>query len=143
MTKIVFDEEQHIYTVGGVKVPSVTDVLKIIDKPGLIYWAINQVLNYFPVKMDKDAIYTVKHIEHMIPKARKEPDKVRQIASSRGKIVHKWVENYIKGEDTEIPKGYGGYKDGFLSWIRKNEMDLLESEVIVYNKKRNVICQTT
>ncbi len=44
---LVFDQGKHSYTVDGKKVPSVTQITKIIDKSGpLMSWAANSAVNF-------------------------------------------------------------------------------------------------
>jgi hypothetical protein len=45
--ELLFDDEKHAYTYNGEFVPGVTSILKCIDKPALMPWAIGVTRDYW------------------------------------------------------------------------------------------------
>src|SRR3990167_1124549 len=130
--KIEFSEELHKYTVDGKEIPSVTEVLKIINKPSLNNWIFNVPINYISSRLGVSSTYKSEDLQYLLDLASKEPDKIKNSASLRGRIVHKAIEKHIKGESIDIDKKYKGYIDAFLKWKEEAQIDLIESETQVY-----------
>lgn len=89
----------HSYRLDGEKIPGVTDVIGVLDKPGLKYWAsrvcAQVVLDEWDElgKMDPSARF-----EHI----RTAPDRVVGEKATRGKRVHAMAERVAAGEKIEI-----------------------------------------
>ncbi len=100
----------------GVEVPSVTTILKILDKPALKKWA--NIMGFKRVK-----------IEDVLKKA-----------SEVGTLTHNCIEAYLKKEKFEIPPDMMKYSEellnrfrGFVDWYKSQttvEPILLEEELV-------------
>jgi hypothetical protein len=104
---------------------SVTNVLKVIDKPALRYWFGKEVF----LAMSKDP--TLSQSE-----ALSAPYRTSDKAKARGTTVHSIVEAY-KVKQTVIDKtieDYQGYADAFHKWVSDNTMEILENEKTVISK---------
>ena len=137
MRKIIFDEKSHRYTLDGKEIPSVTQVLQVIAKPALVYWGVNKAIGKVSDALRPDTPYTEGKLREMLSEARREPNKVKDEASSRGKVVHEWVERYINGDRPEMPDNQEirGYVECFKNWVEEENVKLEESEVMVFNDK--------
>lgn len=85
----------------GVEVPSVTTILKVINKPSLVKWA-----NFMGFKRIKT--------EDVLTKA-----------GDIGTLTHNCIESYLKNEKFEIPENMKHHTetlylrmDGFLNWLK-------------------------
>ena len=138
--EIKFNEEKHIYTVGGKVIPSVTTILKsVINKPGLLYWTVNMITKY----IEENIMSWNGDIEDLMKNAKKVPNEVRDEASNRGKVAHTWFEHGVKKTRTkkDYNKKYKGYidaVDNFMKVCSNNGIVFLDSEMMLYNKLRGL-----
>lgn len=90
----------HSYTWNGQKIPGVTTVKGLLDKPGLVKWASNMAA--------ETVVDEWEHLVSLPPTARadyvkKSADRRRDTAAVRGTRVHRVVEQMILGH--EVPEG--------------------------------------
>ena len=105
---------------------TVTTALKVIDKPALLRWYGKQVY----LAMVKDP-----SLDELA--ALNAPYQVSENAKSRGKTVHSIVEAYKSSGaviDT-IPDEFKGYAEAFYSWIKDQDVEILENEKTVVSVK--------
>ena len=109
-TPLRFDARRHQYFLDGEPVPSVTQILGIIRKPGLEKWR-GSVGNT-------------------------EADRLKRQAADHGTQVHKACELVAKGQDTLIayPAGIIEPAEAFYSWFNANVRRVLASEAQLYNR---------
>lgn len=103
----------------GVEVPSVTTILKVINKPALVKWA-----NYMGFK----------HIK---------TEDVLTKAGAIGTLTHNCIEAYLKNEKFEIPMDMKIHTetlylrmDGFMNWLKTQtsfEPIMQEEELVADN----------
>lgn len=131
MSKTVKQDQRNerrggFYWIDGFPYVSVTNVLKIVDKPAIRYWFGQQVYRAMikdPTLGERDAL--------SLPY--RESDK----AKSRGSTVHSIVEAYKQsGTVIEgIPEEFEGYAKAFYSWIKDNDVEIKEQEKTVISKE--------
>lgn len=126
---------------------SVTGITGILDKPALIVWAVGLAMDFLGlcVKLGQKitgAVLEQARVQHKIKK---------QEAADVGTMVHDWIENYIDhllhaAEKPPLPEDEKAVNaiSAFLAWVKKNNVEFLESESIVYyaeykNKKTGLI----
>lgn len=98
------------YNINGKEYPSVTTILSVIAKPGLMAWR---------TKLDK-----------------KESDKITEEATDIGKQVHKALEYVVKGK--AVPRDLWNditkrAIEDFILWCRKNGFKADAGELTVYS----------
>ena len=101
---------------------SVTNVLKVIDKPALRYWFGKEV--YW-------AVVNEPSIE--LKAALNAPWKSSGSAKARGTAVHKIVEDFTVTGKVEVPQKYRGYASAFRKWVQEYNADLMEREKTIFN----------
>lgn len=124
MTKIK-NRRGQFYWKGGKPYVSVTNVLRVIDKPALRYWFGKQVF-----------LAMTKNPEMSEGEAMSAPYAKSDKAKARGTTVHSIVEAYKK-EGTIIEKvlePYKGYAQAFYKWVDDNKVEVLESEKTVISE---------
>jgi len=103
---------------------SVTNVLKVLDKPALRYWygkMVYQAMVVDPELSQKEALAA--------------PYKKSKKAMSRGSTVHDLIEAYKHtGKKIDTTPELQGYIDAFHDWIDDNEIEVIENEKTVYSK---------
>jgi hypothetical protein len=105
---------------------SVTQVLRVIDKPALRWWFGNQIY----LAMVKDPSLDEQS-------AMSAPYAKSQEAKGRGTTVHSVIEAFKKTGVIikEMPDRFDGYTKAFYSWIWDNKVDLVEQEKTVVSEK--------
>lgn len=142
--QIKFIEESHQYwlqkssTVPKAKrLSGVTTYTGLIDKSRvLLKWAENLSRTFLKEKLGERLDETI------IEEAVTQHTKKKEDAADIGKLVHNWIETYIKNKiaNGELPiypqdeKAMNGII-AFLKWEADNKVEWLESEKIVYSKK--------
>ena len=105
---------------------SVTHVLTVLDKPGLLQWFGREVWRAMvadPTLSEKEALSA--------------PFRISDQAKSRGQTIHSIVEaykhtrNYIEG----IPERYRGFAQAFYRWTQDNRVRIVEHERTVVSHK--------
>lgn len=137
-------DEKHVYGWNdGVtvyhRIPSVTTVIKLIDKSGpLVGWAKRET-----------AASAVRNLDALLA-MRKEggpdaainwlktiPDYIRDRAADRGTSVHQIAEQIIRGQSPEIPEELGAYVASYHSFIKEWTPKWIAVEQMVCSIKHN------
>ena len=119
--------------------PSVTTVLGVISKPGLVPWARNVALDSVRAALTERIGGTVsvtpKWIEEIITEGRNSPDRVRDEAADFGTQAHILIDAIIQGEAPDIPQEMVPVVNNFLGWRQHAGLDIQLTETIVYSAK--------
>jgi hypothetical protein len=112
------------YWYHGKPYVSVTQVLKVIDKPALRFWFGREVYRFFaknPNAGEQEALNA--------------PWSVSGVARNRGTTVHSIVESWeTTGKViTNTPPQFQGYARAFESWVNEYQAQLLEHERTIIN----------
>jgi hypothetical protein len=137
--KLAFDPEKHLYTYDGKKVDGTTGALGVIAKPALMYWAVNQAIEYLQFALKPGESYDEIQIKAMLEGAKTSHRKKTTDASDKGKIVHEWCEDWIAGKKPKTPinQELKNSTNKFLEWMQLNKVEFFESERPVYSKQHN------
>ena len=132
-----FNEEKHLYTVDNKKVDGTTSALGIINKPALMYWAVNQAVAFFQNAIKPGVIYDEIQLKAMAEGMKFSHRKKSGDAMDIGKIVHDWIEKYIAGKNPSpiVNQQAKNSINKFLEWEKTNNVEFIESERIVYSKE--------
>lgn len=142
--EMVFDTFRHTYTVtdekNGVfekRFPSATTANGIIAKPQLIYWAANMTADTIKEQLEPGKSYDEVELDAIIEAGRRAHNQRKREAGSMGTLVHKWVEEYIKGGNPAQPinKQIQTSIAKFMAWKEKHDVKFLLSEQQVYSRK--------
>lgn len=134
--EIAFYEKSHMYKLDGKRLISVTACTGIIDKSGpLMYWAVNLAKEYLLDNLENGI--TEDHILEACKQHRIKKEKAAEI----GNQVHEWAENYIKGNNPEMPKDKKVLNGviAFLKWVKDDKVKFIASEKLVYSKKHGYV----
>lgn len=114
-----------MYLKDGKYYPSVTQILTVIDKPSLRWWFGKEVYQAVALNPDMNE-----------QQALAEPYKQSETAKSRGTAVHDIVEAYENtGRVVGIEGPFKGYAQAFDSWVKSNNVIVVEHERSVYSEK--------
>lgn len=135
--QLLFESFRHQYSDKNGIVPSVTTVLGIIAKPALIQWAANMAVEYVAGAINAGQSYDELELSAIFEAGKKSHYQKKVDAGTLGTFVHKWVEQYIKGENPGAPinEGLKAAVDQFLVWAKEHNVEFLMSEQMIYSKK--------
>lgn len=135
---ITFCEKPRGYTVNGTPVPSVTQVLGILDKPALVGWTAKitaegawKLARRKGYKMPDEPWQFIRDLKGMGYDHRS----YSKDAAARGTIVHTCLEEWIKEGKIpvagKVPKPAQGYVRGLAKFLIERQPEFLESETVV------------
>jgi len=157
---LVYNDEDHLYFLDGVNIPSPTTILNVIDKPGLVYWSAEETLKCVQEKIHPGRIYNDIQLNAIFKYAANARFRTSEEAMNIGSTVHNWIERHIKyyiktGEFPEVVDfgmlGEGVEVEGvsmltnnesvnnsitsFLNWLDRYNVEFLSCEDIVCSVK--------
>lgn len=135
-----FDEKRHRYFNKGKVVPGATSILSMINKPGIMYWAINETVKHAIDKIPTDRPVSEKELKNILFDSKKAHKKTLELSAGIGTTAHEFAERYIAGKEVPLPANSEARlaAQAFLAWLRsKKKIEFLFSERKVYSKKYN------
>lgn len=137
-----FNKKTHKYIItdGGktFQVPSVTTVLKVLDKPALVQWAANSAIEYLREHINPGYGYDKIELEGIYQEARFNFRKISKKATDVGTLAHEWVENFLKsGKALPKPANEQAYNccQAAANWLMLNDVSPIEVETKIYSRK--------
>ena len=134
--ELKFNSDKHVYTVDGVVVESATGVTGVINKPALMYWAVNQAIEFLRNALRAGESYDEIQLQRILDGAKVAHRMRKEEAGDIGTLVHEAVESYIKtGVETKVvhPKAKECFAN-FMKWVKDNNVKFISSERKVYSK---------
>jgi len=131
-----FNDAKHLYTVDGMPVASVTGILKVINKPALMFWAGNCVATHWHNAIEPGETYDEIQLERIMKDSKMSFRQKSGDAASIGTIVHDYAEQVALGNKPKMPVNKQA-KDGvkaFLDWVKDSKVEFIEPEFKVFSK---------
>jgi hypothetical protein len=124
------------YTIDGKKVPSVTTILNVINKPQLIPWAVRTTRDYI-----KQELFAFKRadslkdldLDGLLAKSAKEHDRVRNAAADKGIAVHSSIASYV-GAKSNVANNDPAVI-AFRDWQESSQFVPIASERLVFSQE--------
>ncbi len=91
--------------------PGVTDILKIVDDPGLTIWKINTHIQA-ALTEPRDG----RALDDMIPSIKANAEEFSRVARDKGTAIHDAIEAYTRGEHVERPDVPPETMEQFAMW---------------------------
>jgi len=103
----------------------------------LISWAANSAIDYVCAAIEPGKSYDELELNAIFEAGRKAHWQKKTDAGTIGSFLHKWIEQYIKGENPALPINDGLKESAlkFLDWVEKNKVKFLTSEQMVFSRK--------
>jgi len=137
-----FDDKKHIYSVNDKTVYGVTSIIGVLDKPALIYWAVNMAVEFLGNNLIAGKSYDEVEIKTLLEDARKAHRIKKDKSADIGTMIHDWLDKYTKAriEKKPVPKRPINKEmknaiDGFFKWAKDNNVKLISCEQKIYSKK--------
>ncbi len=106
---------------------SVTQILKVIDKPSLRYWMAREVY-----------LAMIKNPNLTEAEAMAVPSLQSNKAILRGKTVHSIIEAYKKSKkniEEKVSDDFKNYAKAFYKWVKDLHVDIIDQEKTVFSEK--------
>lgn len=136
-----FDAGKHVYYKDSQKVPNVTTILSVINKPALINWASNMAVDTIQGAIKAGETYDEVQLSALFASARKSHLAKKKEAGDVGSMVHQWIEQYVKGQEPDMPVNQvlNSSASRFLEWQDKHRVTFQVSEQVVYSANHNFV----
>lgn len=134
------------YRVEGIeaRLPSVTTILNVINKPALVPWATKTALENVrkallanpPGKLGPEEYGN--WIADRVVEARQAPEKVRDTAADFGTRLHALIDEYLKSDFKDsmlVTDEMNEPFSAFQNWYRDSGLTIHQSEFMVYSKR--------
>ena len=134
-----FDQISHLYTVDGKRVAGVTGATGTISKPALVPWAAKMAAEYIEKRLLPGIAYDEIQIHEMLEGAKYAHGQSKETAASKGKMIHEWIEDFIKGKNPPPPvnEELKRATEAFVKWTKEHKTKFILSEKKVYSKFNN------
>lgn len=109
---------------GGLKLPSVTEIVSAVPKPYLIPWG---------AKVAARAIFDDPDKYDTAEKAAAAVTTTKSDAGTRGRAVHDLVEAWAHGATIDIAEEYRGYQRAFETFLKAWRPEPILTEATVWN----------
>lgn len=140
--ELCFDTHRHIYTVDKKKIPGVTSIVGVLDKPALKFWAVNMAMEVLEERIHPGVPLDEMDKVQLIEDAKKAHTKRMNKAADIGTLTHNWIDKFIKaGLAKEKLPAYPTNPQmkrcikAFISWTQEHNVKFKASEQKVYSKK--------
>lgn len=136
---LVFDDDKHHYTIEGRTIDGVTSILKILDKPALIPWAVKMCATYIEENLPVGVPIDELQKKQLIDESKKIYRKKSTDAADHGTLLHEWIEKWIKGQNPEpfTNEILRASADQFVKWATENKVEFKSSERKIYSKEHD------
>jgi hypothetical protein len=130
-SRLEFNPGRHIYKLDGHHVPSVTTLLRVLDKPAIPPWTARITAQYALDHWDDLAAMPSDERFELL---RGTADRAKNKAAARGTQIHKWAEDLLKGAPVEIPPEHVATVEGFAAFWESAGMVTAYSECQVWTE---------
>jgi hypothetical protein len=137
-------EKKHAYYLkedGKMKrLAGVTTYIGILDKPALINWAVNVTVDFLRIHLDYLKTGQLSS-EEILRMAKDESNRIKNEAGDLGSAIHKWIEEYISGNNPPMPQDDRVITgvNAFLDWLDEVKAKFIWSEKVLYSKKHKFV----
>ena len=137
-----FDPQSHIYSANGKQVWGVTNITGVLNKPALLYWGVNQAVDFMANNLKPGVALDEIQIKNLLESARIAHTQTKNQAADIGTFIHNWVRDYVSAVAQKktspkrpINKEMKNAIDGFFKWAKENKLVIARSERKVYHDK--------
>ena len=112
-----FSPTAHSYWLDGKRVPGVTTILGVLDKPALPRWAATAVAEY--VADHPDGVDSLRAMGRrpMVQALKEIPWQTRDVAAHRGTEVHALAATIAGGDEADVPDPLVGHVESYLRFL--------------------------
>lgn len=137
-----FESQKHIYSVDGKQVYGVTSITGVLNKPALLYWGVNQAIDFIQANLKPGVSLDEVQIKNLLEGARIAHTQTKNKAADIGTLIHDWVSDYVSAivqkktpPKRPVNKEMKNAIDGFFKWAKENKLVIIKSEQKIYHDK--------
>jgi hypothetical protein len=134
-----YEPVRHTYRVcirgRRYKVPSVTTICGVINKPALLPWAVNSTLDLVREAIQPDVAYPSILLEEIYAQAKKEATRKKTDAADRGTLVHEILAGGDSSNNGLRDESVQNRVDRARQWLETNLLDWLDVERPIYSRR--------
>jgi len=137
-----FEPQKHIYSVNSNQVYGVTSITGVLNKPALLYWGVNQAVDFIQANLKPGVSLDEVQIKNLLEGARIAHTQTKNKAADIGTLIHDWAASYFKAlfEKKTLPKRPINKEmknaiDGLFKWAKENKLVIARSEQKIYHDK--------
>lgn len=142
-----YDEEgRKEHKVNGEKVPSVTQILKVLDKSGpLMWWSWRLGLQSIAARVERGETLpgNWEILESELKRDKETPNHARNKSAARGTGVHDaaelWALEQTVPNPNDFPEEERGYVQALALWITEQKPEYIETEIPVGSAEHGFI----
>lgn len=120
----------HTYTLDGQRIPGVTTVIGILDKPALVGWAARETAIYADENWGRLASMRSGDRIEAMTKARFQKNKAAVV---RGNRVHALGEQLAHGKAVDVPAEIAPWVEGYARFLDAWQLETVATETPVCN----------
>jgi len=94
---LTYNDARHMYFWDGAHVPSVTTIIRRLDKPGLIQWAADMAVEYIA-----ENVSAIPDWPQLLIEARKAHSRKKDAAADIGTVLHDIAERIQEGKEATL-----------------------------------------
>lgn len=134
---LFFNPAKHHYRANGEYINGVTTALGIIDKPQLMYWAVNMALEKVASAWFPDRAFDEIYIQNVLREAKRAHTVKRDKAADVGTLAHRWIESWCNAKPLPDPTNREVLNAvrAFKKFIKEHDFRPIVAERPVYSKK--------
>ena len=135
--ELLFNTFRHAYSVDGKKIPSVTTILSVINKPALINWSARMAIDHVAEAIEPGKSYDELQLQAIFEGGKRAHHAKKVDAGNIGTFVHDWIEKYINGDNPGMPVNEDLQEaiNNFLVWVKDFKVKFLLTEQPVYSRE--------
>lgn len=128
--RLDFDPVKHRYYIDGEFAYGVTTALGIIAKPQLINWAARMAADHIKENIVPGKPLDEIDIQKLVDGAKKAHTQRKEGAADMGTYVHNWIEDYVNGQNPELPVNptLRGVLNDFIEWHNRVRPEVIYAE---------------
>jgi len=134
---LFFNPEKHQYRANGEYINGVTTALGIIDKPQLMYWAVNMALERITKDWTPNKAHDEIYIAESLREAKKAHTAKKVRAADIGTLAHNWIEAWCNANPLPDPTNRETLNavNAFKKFIKEHDYKPIIAERPVYSQK--------
>lgn len=119
---------------------SISDTLKVINKPALAFWKVNLAVDYVATELKPGVALDEMQINELLKDAKAAANKFTSSAADLGTMGHSWIESYLRGENPPMPINQGLLNVAltFLQFVEANDIEPIFAERRVYSQTYDI-----
>lgn len=140
-----YNEKSRRHKIDGKPAPSVTQILGILDKPGLSWWGWKIACDGVAAMVEDDwpVANSGQAIQDDLKSRKDTPNHQLSSAGNRGSVVHNAAEVWAKDGEVPNPSNFEeehrGYIQALAKWISDDEPHFIETEVVIASRKHGYV----